>query len=81
MCQEEIGRSKMTRGSSQICIKGDAKNEIVSEGIVQVIDGMDNPLLAPALFEEARVLGVHANENATVRLICSASRDRLLKQN
>jgi hypothetical protein len=61
--------------------KGGAKGEIVSEGIAQVIDGMDNPLLASALFEEAGFLGVHANENATVRLICSGGMDMLLKQN
>jgi hypothetical protein len=42
--QEEIGASKKTRGSSQIWRKGDAKSKIVSEGIAQVIDGMDNPL-------------------------------------
>jgi hypothetical protein len=59
----------------------DAKSEIVSEGIAQVIDGMDNPLLASALFEEAGFLGVHANENATVRLICSAGRGMLFNQN
>jgi hypothetical protein len=42
--------------------RGDAKSEIVSEGIAQVIDGMDNPFLASALFEGARVLGVQENE-------------------
>ena len=68
MCQEEIGRSKMTRGSSQSWRKGDDKGKIVSEGIAQVIDGMDNPFLVSTLFGEARVLGVHENGNATVRL-------------
>jgi hypothetical protein len=60
--QEEIGASKKTRGSSQIWRKGDAKSKIVSEGIAQVIDGMDNPFLASALFEGARVVGVQENE-------------------
>jgi hypothetical protein len=61
--------------------KGDAKGKIVSEGIAQVIDGMDNPLLASALFGEAGVLGVQENENATVRLICSGGMDMVFKQN
>jgi hypothetical protein len=69
--QKEIGRGKTIRGPSKNWRKGDAKGEIVSEGIAQVIDGLDNPLLASALFEEAGVLRVHANENETFGLICS----------
>jgi hypothetical protein len=42
---------------------------------------MDNPFLVPTLFAEARVLGVDANENATVRLICSGGMDMLFEQN
>ena len=49
MRQEEIGRSKTTRGSSKIEEKVMPKAKLYQRGIAQVIDGMDNPLLASAL--------------------------------